>query len=82
VTRIARAGLPAPRGARVLYRARLGGCEVAAIAVDFDAEGWLERFDAQWPAGSPAERSYRARILRGPSHSVGSAMRGLFRAPG
>jgi hypothetical protein len=82
VTRIARAGLPAPRGARALYRARLGGCEVAAIAVDFDAEGWLERFDAQWPAGSPAERSYRARILRGPSHSVGSAMRGLFRAPG
>jgi hypothetical protein len=82
VTRVARAGLPAPRGARVLYRAELGGCEVAALAVDFDAARWLERFDTQWPAGSPAERSYRARILRGPSHTLRSATRGLFSAPG
>jgi hypothetical protein len=80
-TRIAREGVPAPAGARVLYRAPLGGCELQAVAIDFDVRAWLETFDRQWPAGSPAERSYRRRIVAGPAYSVREATRGRFAAP-
>jgi hypothetical protein len=80
VTRIARSARPAPAGARVLYRAALADCEVAAVAIDFDAARWLARFDAQWPDGSPAQRSYRARVVRGPAYSPTAAIRGRFRA--
>jgi len=78
VTRIAPRGSAPPTGARVLYAAVLGDCEVQAVAVDFDAGRWLERFDAQWPAGSPAERSYRSRIVGGPAYAPAAAIRGRF----
>lgn len=80
VTRIARAGLPPPERARVLYRTELAGCDVAAVAVDFDLDAFLSRFDRIWPEGSPAALSYRRRILSGPDHSLSSAIRGSFRA--
>jgi len=80
-TRIVRAGVPAPSGLRVLYRAALGGCEVQAVAIDFDASAWLAAFDRQWPPGSPAERSYRARIVGGPGYRVQDAVRGRFAVP-
>jgi hypothetical protein len=80
VTRIARSVRPAPAGARILYRTALADCEVAAVAIDFDLPRWLARFDAQWPDGSPARRSYRARILQGPAYPLTAAARGGFRA--
>lgn len=79
VTRIALDGLPPPAGARVLYRTPLAGCEVSAIALDFDAARCLERFDRQWPAGSPGAVSYRDRLARGPAYRLADAVRGRFR---
>jgi hypothetical protein len=78
VTRIAARGSAAPHGLRVLYSAALGDCDVQAVALDFDAVRWLERFDASWPAGSPAERSYRSRIVGGPAYAPAAAIRGRF----
>jgi len=80
VTRIARTGCPAPSGAPALYRTTLLDAEVAAIALHFDLDRWLRRFDAQWPAGSAAERSYRTRIVGGPNWSPALAIRGAFQA--
>lgn len=80
VTRIAVDGLAPPDGARVLYRTSLAGCEVAAIALDFDATRFLERFDRQWPAGSPGAVSYRDRLAWGPAYPLDVAARGGFRA--
>lgn len=79
VTRIALDGLPPPAGARVLYRTHLAGCEVSAIALDFDIDRCLERFDRQWPAGSPGAVSYRDRLARGPAYRLADAVRGGFR---
>jgi hypothetical protein len=53
---------------------------VAAIALDFDATRFLERFDRQWPAGSPGAVSYRDRLARGPAYRLAAAARGSFRA--
>jgi hypothetical protein len=80
VTRIALEGLAPPAGARVLYRTSLAGCEVAAVALDFDATRFLERFDRQWPAGSPGAVSYRDRLAGGPAYPLDVAARGGFRA--
>jgi hypothetical protein len=80
-TRIARAGTRPPRGLRTLYRAPVAGAEVAAVAVEFDLAAWLRAFDAQWPAGSPAERSYRRRIVHGPDHRPEQAALGAFASP-
>jgi hypothetical protein len=79
-TRIVRNGVSAPAGARILYRASLGGCELQAVAIDFDVRAWLATFDRQWPAGSPAERSYRRRIVAGPAYCAPEATRGGFAA--
>ncbi|RPH45175.1 MAG: hypothetical protein EHM87_07395 [Burkholderiales bacterium] len=80
-TRIAAPGAPMPAGLRVLYRATLGDTEVAAVAVDFDVGRFLEGFDRTWPAGSPAERSYRARIAGGTACAPRAAVRGPFGVP-
>ena len=80
VTRIALDGRAPPAGARVLYRTGMLGCDVAAIALDFDATRFLERFDRQWPAGSPGAVSYRDRLAYGPAYSLAGAARGGFRA--
>jgi len=80
-TRVARAGVAAPPGLRVLYRVTLADCEVQAVAIDFDASAWLATFDRQWPPDSPAERSYRRRIVDGPDYTVSEAVRGRFTPP-
>lgn len=80
-TRIAVPGLPEPDGLRVLWRAALHGTDVAAVAVDFDLDAFLARFDRVWPAGSAAERSYRARLAGGTAYAASRAPRGPFRAP-
>ncbi|HZR69303.1 MAG TPA: hypothetical protein VFB01_09630 [Burkholderiales bacterium] len=83
------AGMPNFRGARhgvatrialapsreALYGCVAGGVHVEAVAVRYDHEAWLERFDRVWPAGSPAAASYRERIVAGPGYGVADAMR-------
>lgn len=80
-TRIAAPGVPEPDGLRVLWRAERRGVDVAAVAVEFDLAAFLDRFDRVWPAGSPAERSYRSRITAGTAYPAARAPRGAFRAP-
>ena len=58
-----------------LYRLRCGEIHVEAIALRYDQTAWEKRFLELWPAGSPAHRSYYKRITRGPSYSVGEALR-------
>ena len=63
---------PSPRA---LYRARAGRLFVEAIAIDYDAVAWRERFLTQWPDGTDAHRSYFARIEHGPRYELGQALR-------
>ena len=73
VTRIG-AG-PAPAGTPVLYGSVVAGLHVDAVALHFDARAWLERFDRDWPAGTPAALSYRQRIVDGPRYDMARAVR-------
>jgi hypothetical protein len=77
-TRIASPEVGLPRGARALYRARIAGAEVAAVALDFDLARWLERFERQWREGSDAHLSYHRRIVGSTTLSVEQAARGRF----
>ncbi|MCX8113604.1 MAG: hypothetical protein N3D71_00825 [Burkholderiaceae bacterium] len=74
LTRISTRGLP-----RALQRLRLyglfdAGCFVDALKIEFDLAAWLARFDAIWPAGSPAAISYRRRIVEGPAFTIDHAL--------
>ncbi len=69
VTRIS----PRP-DARALYRASAGGLFVEAVPLRYDAEKFLQWFDKNWPAGSPASISYRERIRCGPETGVSNAL--------
>ncbi|MDX1376668.1 MAG: hypothetical protein R3357_13960 [Burkholderiales bacterium] len=69
-TRISRAPSAAP-----LYGMRLGALHVEAVAIDYDADAWTQRFLAQWPAGSDAHASYFSRITSGPSYRLERALR-------
>lgn len=87
------AGMPNFRGARfglvtrisvrprgdALYGERLGAIHVEALAVRYDHAAWLDRFDARWPAGTPASVSYRRRIVDGPSYELEQAVRSAVR---
>jgi hypothetical protein len=66
-------------GADALYGERLGPLYVEALAVRYDHASWLERFDARWPAGSPASASYRHRLLDGPAYEPQAALRSAVR---
>jgi hypothetical protein len=70
VTRIATT--PAP--GRPLYGLQRDGVHIDAIAVDYDHAAFLDRFLRHWPAGSPAHRSYRRRIVDGPDYSIVQAV--------
>ncbi|MGW8271388.1 MAG: hypothetical protein ACWGNS_13100, partial [Burkholderiales bacterium] len=61
--------------AAALYRLRVGALFVEAIAIDFDAGAWVQRFLAQWPAGSDAHASYFGRIVHGPDYRIEQALR-------
>ena len=45
----------------------------AAIALEYNHAGWLKQFTTDWPAGSPAQMSYRDRILNGPAYTMAQA---------
>lgn len=51
--------------AAALYRCERDGLYIEALPLNYDHAGFLADFDRQWPAGSPAELSYRSRILGG-----------------
>ena len=61
-----------------LYRAGIGGADVAAVPVRFDVSAWQDYFLQRWPEGSAAHTSYWQRILGGPAYHPASAARGLF----
>lgn len=46
-----------------LYRCRRDGLYIEALPLNYDHTAFLADFDRQWPAPSPAELSYRARVL-------------------
>jgi hypothetical protein len=74
LTRIATRPLPtALEGARVLGLHERG-VWVDLLRIRFGLDRWLERFDALWPAGSPAAVAYRERIARGPLFTVDHAL--------
>ncbi|MDB5810665.1 MAG: hypothetical protein JWN94_2787 [Betaproteobacteria bacterium] len=64
-----------------LYGTRLNGVQVDALAVRYDVERWHEEFHANWPANSPAHRSYAQRIARGPLYSIAEACSVTARRP-
>jgi predicted phosphodiesterase len=58
-----------------IYSMKISGLFVEAIPLRYDQAAWEKRFLELWPAGSPAHRSYYARITNGPSYTVGQALR-------
>lgn len=59
-----------------LYGMAASGVRYDALPVRYDAERWLRRFLADWPAGSPAHASYQRRIVDGPAYELEQAVRG------
>lgn len=78
LTRISTRGLPRALQPLRLYGLFDSGCFVDALRIEFDLAAWLARFDAIWPAGSPAAISYRRRVVEGPAFTIDHA---LGRAP-
>ncbi|MBI3434713.1 MAG: hypothetical protein HY056_06495 [Proteobacteria bacterium] len=56
-----------------LYGRKRDGVHIDALALDYDAAAFLERFLARWPAGSAAHQSYYQRIVAGPQHGLALA---------
>ncbi len=69
VTRIATTASP-----HALYRASLNGLAIEAIALDYDRDSWIERFERWWPSGSPAHRAYFERLTAGPAFDLDQAL--------
>jgi hypothetical protein len=63
-----------------LYARRAGRLFVEAVALEYDAGAWRQRFLEQWPAGSDAHASYYHRIVAGPGYSPGQAQRRMAAA--
>lgn len=61
--------------ARSLHGLRAGRLHVDAVAIEFDQQSWLSSFDQWWPEGSPAQLSYRRRIVAGPDYAPTQALR-------
>ncbi len=70
-------GSPSPHP--VVHELRIGDAWVGLLRVAYDARRWRTVFLRQWPAGSPAWRSYFERIERGTTFTVGQALQGLPR---
>lgn len=61
-----------------LYRAQVSALYIEAIPLNYDHHAFLADFDRQWPAGSPAALSYRARITEGTTDQPLNALLGGF----
>lgn len=69
------AGTPHPAA---LYRCQRDGLFIEALPLNYAHEVFLADFDRQWPAGSPAALSYRARILGAHLEQAQQALLGGF----
>jgi len=61
-----------------LYRMSWRNLYVEALPILYHHEAFLEWFDGIWPGESPAEQSYRDRIVSGPAFSINEALLGGF----
>ena len=57
-----------------IYRAEYKGLYIEAVPVRYDQAAYVEWFDRLWKHNSPAEVSYRNRILNGPTCTIGNAL--------
>lgn len=64
--------------ASALYRAHQDGLVIEALPLNYAHEQFLDEFDRQWPAGSPAALSYRQRLIRGGEDAIQAALLGGF----
>jgi hypothetical protein len=62
-------------GAERRFGVRIGDVHAEAIAIEFDAAAWQDRFVHDWPPGSDAHASYFQRIVHGPAYGVHEAIR-------
>jgi hypothetical protein len=69
-TRIARS--PAREA---VAEAREGGLHLALCPLAYDTAAWQRRFEARWPEGSDAERSYGRRIREGTDYALAELLR-------
>lgn len=61
---------------KAIYRTKVREVYVEGIAVKYDNEKFIKWFDKVWPTGSPAEISYRDRIVNSTDVSLKSAVIG------
>lgn len=57
-----------------LFGALRDGLFVEAVPVRYDHDSFVKWFDELWPEGTPAEVSYRGRILNGPADHIERAL--------
>ncbi len=67
---ITRIGCAPFAGAEKLYGLEARGVHVEALELAYDHPRWIERFLANWPAGTPAHASYFSRVADGPRFTL------------
>ena len=74
LTRISTHALPDALARQRAYGLYERGVWIDALRIEFDTAGWIESFDALWPAASAAAVSYRNRISAGPDFTIDHAL--------
>ncbi|MEO7741919.1 MAG: hypothetical protein ABIR98_03170 [Usitatibacter sp.] len=67
---VTRISLSPSADSRCVFARRHAGAWIEGVRVDYDHPRWLRRFERDWPAGSPAHRSYFRRIVEGPRFAL------------
>lgn len=75
ITRVARHAPVLPDDHLSTCGTRVRDAYVDAILLPWDREAFLRRFDRAWPPESPAQLSYRRRIMDGPDHHSNASCR-------
>ena len=63
----------APPLSESIHSIQIGPLRCDALAVRYDSDAWLARFERQWPPGSAAEQSYAERLIHGPRYETHQA---------
>jgi len=71
LTRVSSRAAPHER----LYGTAVRGVHFDALAIRYDQAKWVERFERNWPAGSPGHASYFKRVVAGPDFEPRQAQR-------
>lgn len=61
-----------------LYRAQVGNLYIEALPLTYDQTAFVDEFDRNWPAESPAALSYRDRIIQGTAEQPLDVLLGGF----